>query len=87
MNVWLWDAPGQVRSSCGVASDRATAQRAAKACLVSGEAAVAVIQQAELVIGADALTARHRRIGGCWQVSRTARGAIRWREVDLLAAS
>jgi len=87
MNVWLWDAPGHLRSSCGVTSDRAAAQRAARACLASGEAIVALIQEADLVLGSSALTVGHRPIGACWQASRTANGTIRWHPVTALAAS
>ena len=86
MTLWLWDAPGPDRSACGVSADRAIAQRAARACLISGQAATALIQEAELVTGASALTPRYRRIGGGWQARRTRNGAIRWHPSPALPA-
>jgi hypothetical protein len=85
--MWLWDAPGPTHSACGVSSDRVNAQLAARACLVSGQASAALVQEAELVTSAGALTPSHRRFGGCWGASRTRDGAIRWRPLAALAAS
>lgn len=87
MSVWLWEAPGPARCATGVSRARSGAQLAAQDCLISGQAASATIQEAELVNGADVLTSCYRPIGERWQASRTRGGVIRWHPLPTLAAS
>jgi hypothetical protein len=87
VTFWLWDAPGPLRSACGVSTDRTRAQQAARDCLASGQAATALVQEAELVTGSASLAPRYQRIGGSWQARRTSNGAIRWQPPAALAAS
>ena len=55
MSLLLWEAPGPGRSTCGVSTDRARAERAVGDCLISGQATTAFVQEAELVTGSSAL--------------------------------
>jgi hypothetical protein len=86
VSLWLWDAPGPLRSACGVSADLARAQRAARDCLASGQATAALVQKAELVTGSAALAPSYQRIGGSWQARRARNGAIRWYPLAALAA-
>jgi hypothetical protein len=84
--VWLWEAPGTIRFACGVSSDQADAREAARACVASGSAGVAVVQAASLVSGPDT-DPYYARFGPCWQVSRAPGGEIRWRELTAKPAT
>jgi S-adenosyl methyltransferase len=80
LTVWLWDAAAPGRSVRGVTLEFTAAQRAARFCLEAGQAAVVVVQEAELVFADTGLESCYRRIGGCWQASRDRNGAVRWRQ-------
>jgi hypothetical protein len=87
VSLWLWDAPGPGRSARGVSTDQTGAQQAVRDCLDSGQAATALVQEAELVTGSPGLTPRYQRIGGSWEARRTGNGAIRWLPPAAPAAS
>lgn len=52
-----------------------SAQHAAGACLASGQADSARVQEAML----DVVESEYRRIGECWRAHLAADGATRWR--------
>jgi hypothetical protein len=76
--VWLWDAPGLARCASGVTINYARAQEAARVCLTAGQATTALVQAAELVVGADVLDPYYDRFGRRWQARRTRGCGIRW---------
>ncbi len=69
MIVWLWDARGPGRRGLGVSGDQAGARRAAEACLISGQASAARVEEALALLGIGTLTAdagwRGHRRGQC----------------------
>ena len=78
MIVWLWDAWGPDRHGRGVSGDRATAQRAAEACLRSGHASGARLEEALAILGTESLTSLYQRTGEGWQARHDTRGGISW---------
>jgi hypothetical protein len=75
--VWLWDAPGPVSSALGVCGKETGARQAAAARLLGGQASVAVVQEAIVVIGTGSLLEYYERTGNRWQARPGKR--IRWR--------
>ena len=84
MIVWLWDARGPARCGLGVSGDQSSARQAAEACLISGQASGARVEQAQAVLGIGTLTSHYRRTGQGWQARRADGGGVRW---EPLAAS
>jgi hypothetical protein len=78
--VWLWDAPGRVRTGRGVSGDETTARRAAEAYLLAGQARAARVEQALIVIGTETLTDVYWRTGNGWQ-ARRGKSGIRWEPI------
>ena len=78
MIVWLWDTWGPDRRGRGVSGDRATAQRAAEACLRSGHASGARLEEALAILGTESLTSLYQRTGQGWQARHDTRGGISW---------
>lgn len=79
MIAWLWDAPGSGgRSGHGISDDPAAAIHAAEACLLSGHAHAARVEQALAVLETETLTSCYQRTGRGWQAQRGATGAITW---------
>lgn len=87
MIVWLWEATGASGFACGVSGDQAGAREGAGACIASGKATTAVIQQAKLVDYPDTLDSHYVRFGSRWQASLTRTRKIRWREFAAQPAS
>jgi hypothetical protein len=75
--VWLWDAPGRARTGRGVSGDEAAARQAAEACLATGEARAARVEQAQIVLEVATLACVYRRTGNGWRAQRGG-GSIRW---------
>jgi hypothetical protein len=63
MIVWLWDAYGPVRGGRGITSDKTRAVKAAEACMRSGDAVVARVESAQVILGTDSLTSGYLRTG------------------------
>ena len=78
MIVWLWDAWGPDRRGRGVSGDRAAAQRAAEACLRSGHANGARLEEALAILGTESLTSLYQRTGQGWQARHDTGGGISW---------
>ena len=78
MIVWLWDTWGPDRRGRGVSGDRATAQRAAEACLRNGHASGARLEEALAILGTESLTSLYQRTGQGWQAQHDTRGGISW---------
>jgi hypothetical protein len=76
--VWLWDALGPARTTRGVSGDHATALQAAEACLLTGEAHAARVEQAVAILGTETLTSSYRRTGNGWHARRSTSG-ITWK--------
>lgn len=51
MIVWIWDASGPAASACGVAGTAEAARSAAGALVASGQAQIARVLQAAIVLG------------------------------------
>jgi hypothetical protein len=81
VNVFLWDADGPKMSSAGVRGTFDAACHAAEACLASGQAAVALVEEARVVMGSDSLTRVYLRTRE-WRPSRGAGGAISWQRAS-----
>jgi hypothetical protein len=73
MLLWLWDA-GRCH---GIAGDDTRARQAAAKCLISGQAQMASVEAASLVLGVSSLTDIYIRSGTGWTGRRSDRG-IRW---------
>jgi hypothetical protein len=76
--VWLWDACGPIRRGCGITDDQGRARQAAEACLRSGHAHDARVEEARVVLGIQTLTTGYRRTGHGWRAQRGARSGITW---------
>jgi hypothetical protein len=85
--VWLWDAHGPVRRGLGVSGDQAGARRAAEACLVSGQASAARVEEALAMLGIGTLASHYWRTGQGWQASRADGGGIRWEPLAVSPAA
>jgi hypothetical protein len=78
MIVFLWDVTGPVRRVCGITDDQGRARQAAEACLRSGGAQDARVEEARVVLGIQTLTTGYRRTGHGWRARGGARSAITW---------
>lgn len=78
MIVWLWDADGPARTARGVTDDEAAARHAAEACLRSGQARAAAVEQARAVLGMESLTSGYQRTGSGWTGECRQDGRISW---------
>jgi hypothetical protein len=78
--VWLWDAPGRVRTGRGISGDETAARKAAEACLLAGQARAARVEQAVAVLEAGTLEPSYRRTGNGWAARRGAAG-ITWEPI------
>ena len=67
MIVWLWNADGPAGNGRGVTDDRARAFQSAEACLCSGQADVAEVEGARLVLGVRTLAFEYERTGEGWR--------------------
>jgi hypothetical protein len=76
--VWLWDADGPARTSRGITDDAGAARRAAEACLLSGQARCAAVEQARAVLGMESLTSGYQRTGNGWTGECRQDGQISW---------
>ena len=76
MNVWVWDASGPATDACGVADNAEAARRAAGSLLTSGQAVVARVEQAAIVIGL-ALTYDYCPTGHAW-AGQLEPGGLKW---------
>jgi hypothetical protein len=76
--VWLWDADGPARAARGITDDVGAARHAAEACLRSGQARCAAVEQARAVLGTESLTSGYQRTGNGWTGERRQDGQISW---------
>jgi hypothetical protein len=77
MMIWLWDAYGPVRTARGITDDRDRAITLAETCLSSGQAAIARVEGAVLILGTHTLTSGYRRTGEGWR-GRCGDSGIQW---------
>jgi hypothetical protein len=80
MIVWIWDASGPAAGACGVAGTAEAARRAAGGLMASGEADVARVQEAALVVGCT-LTYDYCPTGRTWR-ARLEAGRPAWTRAD-----
>ena len=78
MIVWLWSASGAECRGSGVSDSEERARGAAEACLASGRANVAHVEQALTALDATTLIYGYVRTGDGWQGHRGEHGAITW---------
>jgi hypothetical protein len=79
MLLWLWDAsnPGQYH---GVTDNETSARKAAETYINNGQATVARIEPAHLVMDGWWLHSRYQRTGTGWTARRSGRGVC-WVQV------
>ena len=77
MILWLWDADGPARTGRGVTNDETRAIKAAEACMRNGQARIAKVEAALLVLGIPGLTPGYKRTGNGWR-GRCGDTGIRW---------
>jgi hypothetical protein len=75
--VWLWAAPGPVRTACGVTDSETRARRDAGAVLIAGQATAACVEKATLAIGVSTLTFGYKPTGQAWN-ARLRDGRVTW---------
>ena len=76
MIVWIWDASGPAASACGVTGTAEAARRAAGALVASGQAQIARVEQAAIVLGST-LTYGYCPTGRAWH-ARLDAGELTW---------
>jgi hypothetical protein len=67
--VWLWEASGPWQFR-GITGDDRAARRAVAQCLTSGQAEMAIVEAASLMIGVSSLADCYRRTGTGWTARR-----------------
>lgn len=83
--AFLWQADGPEVGSRGVTDDEGTARKRAAACLLSGSAVAAVVQEATAELGMRTLTDGYHRTGREWRGSVGAGGQVRWTQAVIAA--
>jgi len=79
ITVFLWQAdPVPVRGGRGVCDDRRKARRDAAACLRSGQASSAMVEEATAELGLRTLTSGYYSTGRKWQARIGTQGRVRW---------
>jgi len=78
ITVFLWQADGPVRGGRGVCDDRRKARQDAAACLRSGQASLAVVEEATAELGLRTLTSGYYSTGRKWQARVGMNGRVRW---------
>lgn len=77
MIVWLWDACGPHRTRRGITDDGARARQAAEACIRSGQATAARVEQAVSFLGVHTIATGYQRTGLGWS-AHNHDGRITW---------
>jgi hypothetical protein len=80
MIVWIWDASGPAADACGVTGTAEAARQAAGSLVTSGQAEVARVEQAAVVLGI-ALTYDYCPTGETWAARLTA-GRLTWTQMS-----
>jgi len=87
MIVYLWSAYGAGCHAIGISDSYDRARDAAGACVASGRADGARVEQALTTVDARTLIDGYVRTGEGWQARRGEHGAVRWQPLRVGAST